>query len=150
MIVKVDQFQDVCKKILDAVDSSGMTIVSETLELELINKKLHLNVTNKEYYVTVTIDVDDDSDFHAVVNASLFLNLVSRLTTEEMSMTVKDNALNVKSNGNYKIPLIFENDKLVELPKIAIEETLSNFKISNEVLQSILKFNSKELQKIWY
>lgn len=147
MIVKVKQFQEVCKKILEAVDSSGVVSVSDTLELELINKKLYLNVTNKEYYVTVTIDVDDDSEFHAVVNASLFLNLVSKLTTAEMQMNIKDNVLAIKSNGNYKIPLIFENDALVQLPKIKIGEVTSNFKIANETLQSILKFNSKELQK---
>lgn len=147
MIVKVEQFQEVCKKILEAVDSSGVVSVSDTLELELINKKLYLNVTNNEYYVTVTIDVDDDSEFHAVVNASLFLNLVSKLTTAEMHMNIKDNVLVIKSNGNYKIPLIFENDALVQLPKIKIGEVTSNFKIANETLQSILKFNSKELQK---
>ncbi len=147
MIVKVEQFQEVCKKILEAVDSSGVVSVSDILELELINKKLYLNVTNNEYYVTVTIDVDDDSEFHAVVNASLFLNLVSKLTTAEMHMNIKDNVLVIKSNGNYKIPLIFENDALVQLPKIKIGEVTSNFKIANETLQSILKFNSKELQK---
>lgn len=147
MIIKVTQFQEVCKKILEAVDSSGVALVSETLELQTINKKLHLNVTNNEYYVTVTIDVDDDSEFHAVVNASLFLNLISKLTTADMQMTIKDNALAIKSNGNYRIPLIFEHDQLVQLPKINIGEVTSNFTISNEILQSVLKFNSKELQK---
>jgi hypothetical protein len=147
MIVKVSQFQEVCKKILEAVDSSGIGLVSETLELELINKKLHLNVTNNEYYVTVSIDVDYSGEFHAVVNASLFLSLISKLTTADMQMTIKDNSLVIKSNGNYKIPLIFENDTIVKLPKITIGEVTSNFKISNETLQSVLKFNSKELQK---
>lgn len=147
MIVKVEKFQEVCKKILEAVDSSGVVFVSDILELELINKKLHLNVTNNEYYVTVTTDVDSDESFHAVVNASLFLNLISKFTTTEMEMKIKDNVLAIKANGNYKIPLIFDKDTLVNLPKINIGEELNNFIISNEVLQSILKYNTKELQK---
>lgn len=147
MIIKVEKFQEVCKKILEAVDSSGTFLVSETLELELIDKKLHLNVTNNEYYVTVTTDVDSDESFHAVVNASLFLNLVSKLTTIEMEMKIKENILTIKSNGNYKIPLIFQNDKLVQLTKINVGEVTTSFSVANEVLQSILKFNTKELQK---
>lgn len=147
MIVKVDKFQEVCKKILEAVDSTGVLLISEVLELELIDKKLYLNVTNNEYFVTVAIDVDSDEEFRAVVNAQLFLNLISKLTTSEMEMKIKDTVLSIKSNGNYKIPLIFETDTLVKLPKIKIGEVINSFSISNEVLQSILKYNTKELQK---
>lgn len=151
MIIKVDKFQEVCKKILGAVDSSGITLVSDTLELYLENSRLYLNVTNKEYFVTVVTDIEEivetDNNFHAVVNASLFLNLVSKLTTEKLSLTIEDDVLLISANGKYKIPMIFEGSQLIVLPKIELEEITSSFSISTNILQSILKYNTKEIQK---
>lgn len=147
MIIKTEVFQDACKKILEAVDSSTTTIVSETLELEAHGNVLHLNVTNKEYYVTVSLNLLDEIDFRAVVSANLFLNLISKITTKEIELTINNNVLLIKGNGEYKIPLIFDGETLVKLPKIEIEEVTNEFVIDNSILQSILKYNTKEIQK---
>ena len=147
MIIKTELFQDACKKILDAVDTNVNTLVSETLELEAKGNKLYLNVTNKEYYVTVAIDLDESEEFTAVISANLFLTLISKVTTPTIELLTKDNALVVKANGNYKFPLIFDGETYVKLPKIEIEEVTNSFTVPKGVLQSILKYNSKELLK---
>jgi DNA polymerase III sliding clamp (beta) subunit (PCNA family) len=147
MILQTKNFQESCKKILDAVDSNSSFIVNETLELEGKGQTLYLNVTNKEYYVSVKIPLDVEVSFHAVVNAQLFLNLISKITTDELDLSVKDTFLMVKGNGNYKIPLIFDDSNMVTLPKITIENVTNMFSIKNSILQSILKYNRKELSK---
>lgn len=147
MIIKTKAFQESCKKILDAVDSNSTSIVNETLELEANGSILYLNVTNKEYYVSVKMPLDTDVKIHAVVNAQLFLNLISKITTGTLEISTSDNTLVVKANGNYKIPMIFDEDKLVEIPKITIENVTNSFAIKNSILQSILKYNTKELLK---
>lgn len=147
MIIQTKSFQESCKKILDAVDTNVTSIVNETLELEANGKVLTLNVTNKEYYVSVNMPLDVDVNIHAVVNAQLFLNLISKITTGTLELSVTDNVLVVKGNGNYKIPIIFDEEKIVEIPKINIENITNTFNIKNSVLQSILKYNTKELLK---
>lgn len=147
MIIQTKTFQESCKKILDAVDTNTNSIINETLELEAHGQVLHLNVTNKEYYVSVKLPLDVEVNIHAVVNAQLFLNLISKITTGTLELTVKDNALVVKANGNYKIPLIFDEERIVELPKILIDNVTNTFSIKNTILQSILKHNTKELLK---
>ena len=150
MIIKTKLLQDSCKKILDAVDSGNIInkVVSETIEIDARERALHLNVTNKEYYVSVRIELDSDAELHAVVDAKLFLNLISKLSTNDVEMTATDTALVIKGNGNYKIPLIYDEEgRLVVLPKIEIENVTNSFGISAGVLQGILKYNAKELLK---
>ena len=60
-----------------------------------------------------------------------------KLTTDKVELSVEGNSLNINSNGKYKVPLIFEDDHMVELTPIVIENETANFKIKNEILQSI-------------
>lgn len=149
MIVKLNEFQESCRKILDSVDSNVLSVVSESLELESIGNTLLMNVTNKEYYVTVKtkLDVNSEEHLHTVVEASLFLNLISKITTNEVELYTEKENLVIKGNGTYKLPCIYENDKLVELPKITINNVTEEQTIDNNVLQDILKYNAKELLK---
>jgi hypothetical protein len=146
MIIQTKSFQDSCKKILEAVTNS-ISNSKEVLELEANGQLLNLNVTNKEYYVSVKMPLDVEAQLHAVVNAQLFLNLVSKITTSTLEITTSGNILIVKGNGTYKIPLIFDEDKVVEVPKIAINNITNNFSIKGSILHSILKYNVKELSK---
>ena len=144
MTIDTQLLQEKCKKILEAIGSKK-GIVSDTLELETANGALYLNATDKEYFVSVKLPVETAEDFHAVVNASLFLSLITKMTTKTIVMTTTDTALSIKGNGNYKLPLIYNGKALVELPRITINNVTSEFNIKNSVLQSILKYNDKIL-----
>jgi hypothetical protein len=104
-------------------------------------------VTNKEYYVNVRFPLTGVDNFRAAVKASLFIKLVEHITTETIELSIKNNNLIIKGNGTYKIPLIYDDDKLIELPKIEIQNVTNKFSISGETLRSINTYNSKELQK---
>ena len=147
LVIKTDVFKDVCSKILTAVDSSELSIVTETLELEAKGNILVMSVTNREYFAEVKLEMADEYEFHATVNASLFLKLVSQITTEDIQLNVVDNTMVVKGNGIYKLPLIFDGEELLVLPKIEIGEGTASFPIKAEILNSILTYNSKELTK---
>lgn len=147
MILATDDLKEVCNKILVAVDTSEISKITETLEMIVVDQNLYISVTNREYYVQVRIYLGYDESFHATVNASLFLKLISKITTEDISLEVKDNYLQCKGNGMYKIPLIFDGDKLLELPFIEIVNPTCEMFVEGSILKSILKYNSKELSK---
>lgn len=147
MILRIEDLKDVCGKILSAVDSSELSLLTETLELRTESNTLYMSVTNREYYVQVKLDLGEEVDFHATVNANLFLKLISQTTTETVEITVDGTTLVVKGNGTYKLPLIFDDDKLLELPKIEISNVTSQFDIEGDILVSILNYNSKEIAK---
>lgn len=147
ILINTEKLQDVCKKILNAVDSSAK--VSETLEIKVKDSILYLNITNKQYYASVKIALDSVvEELYAVVDATLFLNLISKVTTTDVELSIKNNCLIVKANGNYKLPMIYEIDKLVEIPEINISKPEKTFMINSDVLQSIYNYNLKEIDKM--
>lgn len=145
MILKVEELKDICSIVLTAVDSNELSVLTETLELVVENNILYLTVTNREYYAQFKLNVDAEEYFHATVNANLFLSLVAKTTTDSIELFVDKNDLNIIGNGKYKLPLIYENENLLELPKIEINNVTSEFDIDGNILLSILNYNSKQL-----
>ena len=145
IILKTAEFQETANTILSAVDSSELSQITETLQLKVQDNFLYINVTNKEYYAQVKININNNEEFNATVNANLFLKLVSQITTEDISFELKDTYLQVIGNGVYKLPLIFDGEKLLELPEIIINNPTCSMNIDSEILSSILKYNSKQL-----
>lgn len=147
MIIRIEEIQNACSKILSAVDANAVSAVTETLQLSTEGKYLYISVTNREYYARVKIPMNEEIDFVATVNANLFLKLVSQITTETIELTVDGSTLILKGNGTYKLPVIFDGDKMLELPEITIDNPTVKFDIDSNILLSILNYNSKELNK---
>ena len=147
MLLRREALQEVSKLILQAVDTNGISDIVDTLELKVVGTELIMCVTNKEYFVEVKVPVTEESDLHATVNANLFLKLIAQITTDTIELTTENSTLFVKGNGTYKIPLIYDNEKLFELPRITINNPTTNFKIKSSIFHSINNFNSKELTK---
>lgn len=149
MLINVEKFKDVCKTILAAIDSHEATSLVDTLELKAQQSTLYLNVTNKEYYVSAKFPLDftlsEAESFKATINAALFLKLITAITSENLELTLKDTYVNVKASGNYKIPLIYENDHLMEVPEITIVNKTAEMDIPINILQTIVSYNSKQL-----
>ena len=78
MILNTQELKQVTDKILSTVDSSDVSNTTETLELEVKEDNLYINVTNKEYFVKAKLFLGYTEDFHVSVNANLFLKLFSQ------------------------------------------------------------------------
>ena len=147
MILKTKEFQEAANKILVAV---GLDRSAANLELAAKDTALYLRVTNREYYVAVKFDLQEATDFRAVVDANLFLNLISGINTEEFELAIKDTHVAVKAGkSNYKLAMIYENDELMKLPIIKLdkEQVTVDMPIAQDILLSILNVNGKEIQK---
>lgn len=145
MILQTESFKRTCNTVLAATDANELSTLTTSLELKTNGNILCMNVTNKEYYASVKFQLDHEEQFHASVNANLFLKLIAAITTENIELTVHDTYMNVKANGNYKIPLIFENEALMEVPAIIIENPTLTMNIPSSTLESIVNYNSKQL-----
>ena len=147
MILKTKTFQEAANKILVAV---GLDRANANLELAAQANNLFLRVTNREQYAAVRFELDQQVEFRAVVDASLFLNLISGINTEEFELTINDTHINVKAGrSSYKLAMIYENDTLMELPAIKLEpnEVTVSMTVAHDILMSILNVNAKEIQK---
>ena len=147
MICRIEDLKKISSILLTAVDSSDISKVTDNLELKVDNQVLMLSVTNGEYYVRTKLPIYEDIDFHATVNASIFLKLLTKITTETVEFKIDNNLLKIIGNGEYKIPLIYDGDKMMTLPEIVINNVTTTFDVNSDILKSILKYNSKELIK---
>ena len=147
MILKTKTFQEAANKILLAV---GVDKSAANLELAAKGNKLFLRVTNREFFAAVGFDLETSTEFRAVVDASLFLNLISGINTEDFELTINDTNIVVKAGkSSYKLAMIYENDQLMKLPVIKLEpeQITVSMPITNDILMSILNVNGKEIQK---
>ena len=147
MILKTKNFQEAANKILLAV---GVDKAAANLELAAKDTALYLRVTNREWYTAIKFDLENPTEFRAVVDANLFLNLISGISTEEFELEIKDTVVVVKAGrSSYKLAMIYENDQLMKLPiiKLGPEQITVSMGISNDILMSILNVNSREVQK---
>lgn len=146
MILRIEDIKDTCQKIANALDNVIATQLSDTLLIEAKGGILTMAVTNRDYYVEVLLPVDINEDFKATVNANLFLQLISKTTTDTVELSIKDTYLQVKANGTNKFPLIFDGYELLELPRIELNNITSTMIVDGDILNSILNFNSKQLE----
>lgn len=147
MICRIEDLKKISQILLTAVDAGDTLRPVENLELKVDNSVLTMSVTNGEYLAKSRIPIFEDIDFHATVKAQLFLSLISKITTDTVQFDVVDNYLKLTGNGEYKLPLIYDGDVLLELPEIDIENVTSSFDISGDTLSNIYQYNSKELLK---
>lgn len=145
MIVKLDDFREAAQNILFAIDSKNVSLFTETLELVADGDVLNMNVTNREYWVQVKFPLEEEATFRASVNAKLFLSLISKITSPTVELIVEENFVKIKGNGDYKLPMIYNQGELMVLPTINIDNVTNEMNIDGKVLQSILTYNSKEL-----
>jgi len=143
--IKTEELNAICNKVLYALDTNGLSSITETLELILEDNVLHMQITNREYFLKIKLDTGTNEDFHATVNAEVFLKLIPKFTTELISMDIEKNCLIVIGNGEYKLPMIYEDANLLELPEITIDNETNSFNIKGSILNSIHTFNSKQL-----
>lgn len=147
MIIKTTDLQNVAKKALSAIDTTIASSITEVVELKSTGNSLTINITNNEYYVSSIIETTSNEELLAVVNAKIFLGLVSKITTEEIELSTTKDTLIVKGNGTYKLPFVFEKEALVKVNPITIQEVTNEFNLNTSILKSITKYNSKEFLK---
>ena len=143
MIIRNEDLKEICNKILYAFDPTSSDIV----QIKGVDNYLHMSVGNGEYFVEVKLNMYEKVDFNATVNGDIFLKLISKITSDTVEFNTKDNFLIIKGDGSYKLPLIYKNDKMLEVSKINISNVINNFKISSNILNSIYQYDDKDLKK---
>ena len=146
MKLKTCDFQKTCSTVLLAVDNKAANLEIWT---DKITNELALVVSNKEYYCKCTFPVSEVEQFHATVDANLFLDLIAGITSDEIDLALQNNTIIIKANkSTYKLPMIYENNVLLTLPEIVVTNPTVEMNISNDILSSIFNVNGKEIQKV--
>ncbi len=148
MILNTGKFQEVCTDILNAINPNELSQVTEVIDIQNDYSFVYLTVAGGDYTAKFKFEESCSDIIHAVVDAKLFLKLVLKITTPTIELNIiNDTTLQVKANGSYNLPLIFEEDKLLDISEIKLNNIVSEFDVSTTILKNIDKYNSIELSK---
>lgn len=148
-IIRTDELKTICNKITLAIDSSSTEEVAGALCVEVKDNTLFLSVTNKEYYVSIRkVLTGTVSNFKTVVDADLFIKLISKITTETVELSISSGTLIVKGNGQYKLAMLYSGQELMEVPEILLSKVEVSNTINSDNLADMLQHNSKEFSKV--
>lgn len=145
--IKTNLLKELTAKINKGIEGERTVRISELLELNVIDNKLILAVTNTQFYLTIELasGIETGENLHVTVDADSFIKLIQKTTTDDIYLQEQNGNLLFKGNGEYIFPLELDKDGNIKvLPKIDI---ISNqtFEIAGDTLYSIYSFGSHEL-----
>lgn len=113
--VKTALLRSMLDKIAKGVDDAQVQAISGCVSIEVADEKLVLRTTNRTHLLKVTEPkaFPADTSFYVCVPFQLFWKLVSKMTVSELSLEVGEKTLNIKGNGDYTIPIMFDVDGTV-------------------------------------
>lgn len=147
MFVRTEEFKELANILSAATSVVDVTGTSGNIEIKAEGKSVMAKISGGDYCASAKIDVDEESDFHATVNANTLLKLVQKTTTGTLEFGINENVMTLKGNGTYKLPLIYDGDEIMTVPDVTIDSIESTFNIGYNVLDSINSYNSKEMAK---
>lgn len=116
MQISTVKFQEMLGKAIKGCGNNKLIPITSLISVEVKDKQLRLVTTDATNYLYI-IDLVEEDDFRAVVDADTLSRLISRTTSEFIELELQDNALKVKGNGEYLIELpLDEEGNMVRYP----------------------------------
>lgn len=109
---------------------------------------LSMTAWDGENYLVVSEDKIVCDDFKVTVTAEKFAQLVSKTTSDKITLELKDNYLKVKGNGDYKLELpVNDEGELDNYPEIVFDTKKKGTKIKLSAIVWAIEGNKISLAK---
>lgn len=117
MKLKTVVFQEMMSRAVKGVGNNKLIPLTSLLSIKLVDGDLVLTSTDSTNYLYIRQAAVDGDDMEVVVQADTLAKLVAKMTSEEITLTLKNNYLEVKGNGTYKIDIpLDENGEFISYP----------------------------------
>ena len=111
------RLQALLNKAVKGASCNKLIPMTSLIALELKNNVLTLTTTDATNYLSLVEDRVEGDELYVAVQVDLLAKLVAKMTCDEITLEVADNALNVIGNGKYQIDIPLEDDgSFVKLP----------------------------------
>ena len=143
LVISTEILKDLVSKAVKGcsmVEAIPLTCYMELLVTQENDKKM-LKITTTDFvnYLTMSAELTEAEELHAVVDAKLFASLVSKLTTATTAISVQDGKVVVTANGTYNFPIKTDNDgSWIRFPEQKAESLIEQSRLSNLQIKSIL------------
>jgi hypothetical protein len=123
MKVATQRFKEAVNKAIKGASFNNLIPITGMVGIKLKDGKLRLLTTDMTNTLAVILDKVTGDEMDITIDADKFGKLISKVTSEDIDLSVKDDVLVIKANGTYRIPLISDEDGLVSFPDIRSDST---------------------------
>ena len=117
LTINTEKLKDMVSKVIKGAGNDKLIPITQLMGIKQHGTEIVLTTTDATNYLYVSGEVESKSDFSVTVFAEQFSKLVSKLTSTDVSLEVKDNVLEVVGNGKYSIELpLNEEGNLIDYP----------------------------------
>lgn len=146
MKIKTSILQEMVSKAVKGASNNKMIPISSFIGIDFKQDSLGgkgiltLMTTDGSNQLRIKQTIEGTEEFYSVVDVDRFSKLVGKTTSEFIELNNKDNYLEFKGNGTYKLDIIPVNEEgeIVKFPFINIDTTKESIKLSVEKLKSII------------
>lgn len=133
----------ILSKVSNGVGKKYTQPITECLYLGLTERgKLVIRSTNGINFVTMFAREVEGEAGECVVKADTLIKLVEKTTKPDLSFNLKEDYLEVKGNGTYKVPVINE-----EFPSYEFDTEAPEIEINTDVIKRMFKINESAIAK---
>lgn len=144
--LKTEKLQELVSRATKGCSNNKMIPITGLMSIELKDHKLTLTTTDAINYLFIVEDKVDGEDFCVVVQAETFAKLISRMTSETVSLELVGEELRVTGNGEYKIELpLDEEGELIKFPKVLGELSEDYTPLNLSTVRKLLMVNKPAL-----
>lgn len=149
MKIKTMKLQEMVSKVILGASNDKLIPMTQLIQIEVKDNTLELTTTDATNFIKVKENNIEIDDFYVVVSADTFAKLIMKMTKEEVELTLTDNALIVKGNGEYKLEIQLDEDgNLIKFPDMFHKHELceeNKQTIKKETITKILDTNKAAL-----
>lgn len=151
LTVNTIQLQNAVAKATKCSGFNKLLPITGMMGIKFTGTELVFTTTDGTNFLYITLDVGSSEAFDVTVDAEIFSKLVSKLTSEQITLEVTDSYLLVSGNGDYKLSLQLNDDgnNLVypdPLKDVPVE--ISDLKISKVVIDMMLNALKPSLSQV--
>jgi len=144
--LKTLKLQEMVSKAIKGASNNKMIPITGLMAIVLKKGVLTLITTDATNTLKVMEKDIEGDDFYVVVQADIFSKLVAKITTETITLTLKENSLEVKGNGTYSIELpLDEEGQLIKFPEYQFDTTVKKSEINLSTVKVLLNANKAAL-----
>jgi len=116
LTINTKELQEMVARSIKGAGNNKLLPITSLMAVQVADNTLRLITTDATNYLYVITDVSN-SDFSITVYAEQFAKLISKMTSENVTIEVKKNGLEIKGNGTYTLELPYdENGEPIKYP----------------------------------
>jgi DNA polymerase III sliding clamp (beta) subunit (PCNA family) len=117
LTIKTTLFQDMLTRALKGSSNNKLIPLTGLMAIQLQNNELTVITTDATNYLYVKENKVAGEDFYVVVQTETISKLIAKTTSENVTLELLENKLEISGNGKYSIELpLDENGQLIKYP----------------------------------